>query len=207
MYDYENFQNTENVCIPVRIQDGKLLFCYDNQEVIIAEDVEFSINIRKSYLHSRSILDYLKQKEKNIFFKKGEVLLAKLFPTCLGQINDKDKKYLYDVVKDCKDLVSPSYVEIELLEDLFLQFKGSEKPKLTSCKCKIPYLSKEVISLNHAYTTISTEFEKSRKSHTGNVFDKILYKNEHKRWHTIRSLRDHFQWEFERKYFNSPDNI
>jgi len=52
-----------------------------------------------------------------------------------------------------------------------------------NCPIYIPFLSKKVISVNQAYTNISTEFEKYRRSHTGNVFHKVYYKDENSnRW-------------------------
>ena len=47
---------------------------------------------------------------------------------------------------------------------------GSERAKLSECRCGIFLLQKEARSLNHAFTLLSEHFETERLSHTGNVF-------------------------------------
>ncbi|MBC8751519.1 MULTISPECIES: hypothetical protein [Paraburkholderia] len=45
-------------------------------------------------------------------------------------------------------------------------------------------------SLNHAFTRLSEKFEPWRKSHTGNVYDRVLYQEKSGRWYPLNVLRD-----------------
>ena len=46
------------------------------------------------------------------------------------------------------------------------------------------------ISLNHAFTILSEIYEPWRKSHTGNIYHRILYQEKNKRWYPIEVLRN-----------------
>ncbi|MCX5643219.1 MAG: hypothetical protein NTZ17_00820 [Phycisphaerae bacterium] len=83
------------------------------------------------------------------------------------------------------------YVQVRLEEALKLRLRGSKTPALYGCKCKIPCLGdKEAVSLNHAYTLISTHFETKRISHSGNVFQLGWWFDEgQKRWVQLDDLR------------------
>ena len=77
-------------------------------------------------------------------------------------------------------------VAFDLLEDLHLTLRAAKGAVLAECKCHIPALDFEASSVNEAYTRISTAFEPSRRSHTGNVFDCVF--DERKDW--LRPLLD-----------------
>lgn len=68
-----------------------------------------------------------------------------------------------------------SAVEVLLKEDLLLIRRPGKAGLLDSCKCSIPAVSLEVGSVNEAYTRISEKYEKHRRSHTGNVFQRVFY--------------------------------
>ena len=44
-------------------------------------------------------------------------------------------------------------------------------------------------SLNHAFTLLSTAFEPWRKSHTGNVYTRVLYQEGNGKWYPLEILR------------------
>ena len=77
--------------------------------------------------------------------------------------------------KSLGELPGAAYVEIELRQELFVQLRGSKPPRLAPAKCYIPALQENASSVNHAYTKISERFEPKRLSHTGNVFQKVLF--------------------------------
>jgi len=70
-----------------------------------------------------------------------------------------------------------NFVQIVLEEDLCLVFRKNKHAKLRHCKCKVPGLKAEGDSVNHAYALVSTRFEPSRRSHTGNVFLCVYYED------------------------------
>jgi len=90
-------------------------------------------------------------------------------------------------------------VEVQLQEVLKLRLRGSKTPALCACKCKIPCLEDtEAVSLNHAYTLISSHFETKRISHSGNVFQLGWWHNEkQKKWISLDDLRTARQAEHE----------
>ena len=80
------------------------------------------------------------------------------------------------------------FAEIILKEPLSMVLRGTKKSMLCSCKCQLPFLNIEAESINHVYTLLSTHFEKSRRSHSGNVFQKIYYSNQNG-WYPLDHLR------------------
>jgi hypothetical protein len=93
--------------------------------------------------------------------------------------------------------------EIILKEPLRLKFRGTKKPVLMDCPCKLPSLGVTVKSINHAYAHLSEKFEPHRRSHTGNVFQKVLYlpPGQHN-WQPLEELRQAKQNEFQEKLFS-----
>ena len=91
------------------------------------------------------------------------------------------------------------FVEVCLTEPLRLRLRGTKDPMLEPCACRIPIVGKRnAISLNHAFTVISTEFETERKSHTGNVFERGFVKWG-KNWLSLGELRDLIRVRFEQE--------
>lgn len=70
-------------------------------------------------------------------------------------------------------------------------------------------------SLNHAFTLLSEILEPWRKSHTGNVYERVFYQDSDRYWYPLRDLRDAALasaerqiitalWERVRSQLNSP---
>lgn len=92
------------------------------------------------------------------------------------------------------------FVEIVLNEDLNLKLRGTKKAKLVPSACEIPVLKKKAHSVNHAYSIVSGVFEKSRISHTGNVFQKVFYWSEKEEWRPLDTLREKFEAELAQSF-------
>lgn len=45
-------------------------------------------------------------------------------------------------------------------------------------------------SLNHAFTCLSELFEPWRNSHTGNIYERVFYREPHDRWYPLKDIRD-----------------
>lgn len=81
------------------------------------------------------------------------------------------------------------FIKVILHEPLMLHLRGSKMPQLLDCECIIPSLRNlKARSMNHAYTLISRHYEKKRRSHSGNVFQKGYYHNGIK-WFSFDDLR------------------
>ncbi len=60
-------------------------------------------------------------------------------------------------------------------------------------------------SVNQAYTLISTHFEPQRRSHTGNIFNCVYYREEPlNTWQSLRHLRDQLQADHETLVAEKP---
>lgn len=77
---------------------------------------------------------------------------------------------------------------------LWLIVKGRKAEEIRSSTFQLPeVISKEPAdSLNHALTLLSEAYEPWRKSHTGNVYDRIFYKESAPGgyWYPLSTLRD-----------------
>lgn len=99
------------------------------------------------------------------------------------------------------------FIKVVLEESLYLQFRGSKQATLLDVTCKIPSLdNKEATSINNAYMLMSQELEPSRKSHSGNMFDKCYYifhdnTNNCEYWLPLRKLREKYEREYEKDLF------
>ncbi len=87
----------------------------------------------------------------------------------------------------------PFSVEMRLDEDLFIEFKGDDGlGRCRDCRCAFQdKFGKEIScsSLNEAYFKASQIYEPERRSHSGNVFNKILYSDGNGREITLDNLR------------------
>ncbi|MCI0364087.1 MAG: hypothetical protein L0219_09420 [Phycisphaerales bacterium] len=86
------------------------------------------------------------------------------------------------------------FAEVTLKGQQLMSLRQGKEPQLRPCACIIPLLPKaEPISLNHAFTLLSMEFETERKSHSGNVFQRgyVVRKD---RWLNLHDLRDRGEW-------------
>lgn len=75
---------------------------------------------------------------------------------------------------------------------LWLLTEGPRAVGLQSTRIRLPDVaSKEsVSSLNHAFTKLSEAYEPWRISHTGNVYQRFLYKEKDGRWYPLEFLRN-----------------
>ena len=87
---------------------------------------------------------------------------------------------------------------------LWLKLKGLERTELTASTVLMPkgLPATTATSLNHALTQLSQAYEKHRISNTGNVYTRLLYREESGRWYPLNDLRTGVRAEGERKLLN-----
>lgn len=75
---------------------------------------------------------------------------------------------------------------------VWLQLQGTQPKGISTSRVVVPVeVSKEPLeSLNHAFTRLSEVYEPWRKSHTGNIYDRVLYKECNGRWYPLNILRN-----------------
>lgn len=75
---------------------------------------------------------------------------------------------------------------------LWMALEGARTISLISSGVRLPNdVSKDAVrSLNHAYTRLSEHFETQRISHTGNVYEQVLYQEPNGLWYPLKVFRD-----------------
>lgn len=163
----ERFERT--ITIPIKIENDEILR-EDGQPLPKLSNHAFGELVILS-IFLEDVEDQIKydQEEIKLVFKKGEELFFEMNPKFItnDKINDSN------LIK----IETKYFIKCLLEEDLFLKARYQKKAKFESCKCSIPCLNRTAESLNHAYTLISQEFEITRRSHTGNVFNICYFKN------------------------------
>lgn len=83
---------------------------------------------------------------------------------------------------------------------LWLKLKGLEKCELVSSTILMPddFAEQTAISLNHAFTLLSREYERHRISNTGNVYTRVFYQDRDECWYPLDDLRRGVQAKVER---------
>ena len=178
--------------IPAKIKNGQVVLRTNKPISIIEEGTYINISVPKHRI----------MYEKREHIHRGRIKLFSTDEVLLVSIDnhlklEREKKYLSDI-KNKYDLkyIGPIkykifyFVEIITQEDLLLDLDGLSKAKLKKCQIYIPFLEETAISVNHAYTLISTHFEKHRKSHTGNIFKMVLGNCNNQGWITLDYYRD-----------------
>ena len=75
---------------------------------------------------------------------------------------------------------------------LWLDIQGLQPKGLVSSSINLPegVSDEPAISLNHAFTLLSQAYEPWRKSHTGNIYSRMFYKEKNSRWYPLEILRN-----------------
>jgi hypothetical protein len=93
-------------------------------------------------------------------------------------------------------VVKPTKEQNNLFElgGVFLKFKGLEQKGIVTTGIKIPIQENGsdivVDSLNIALTRLSEKYEPWRKAHTGNVYDRVVYKEDDGKWYPLDVIRN-----------------
>ena len=119
------------------------------------------------------------------FLKAGSSILFGVSPAMIG---DNPPSGLLRPDRP-KILSGDWFVEVQLNADLYLQVRGDQETRLSSCSCTILALNEEALSLNHAFTLISEAYETKRRSHSGNVFDRGYFVQASGSWQSLDQLR------------------
>lgn len=175
--------------IPVFVEDGDFVLASDRLPLPRFDEGAFcEILIDSIYLRDQSRLSGSENDREAPFLPRGSRLLAqvnaKLVPAEL-------RRFLHDhEIENC------ALVEFTLLGDLNLRIRARRDATLMDVMCASPFLEGRenppvAKSVNHLYTLISTHFEPHRKSHSGNVFNKVFYWSERAgNWLPLRHRRD-----------------
>lgn len=160
----------KTVKIPARVVGGGFEYFYGGPLPELRDGTILDFSVPESAIEDTAFLKVLKTGTYEEILPKGAKVYAAVssrhIPPALSNKTLSLKNYL---------LPDELFVEIVLEEPLKLQLRGTKPGRLKAAKCVIPTLNKKALSLNHAYRLISEAFEPDRISHSGNVFQKMMY--------------------------------
>ena len=84
------------------------------------------------------------------------------------------------------------HVDSEAQGGVWLDVQGLQPKGVTSSSIRLPEGISPAFadSLNHAFTLLSERLEPWRKSHTGNIYDRMLYQETNGKWYPLDVLRN-----------------
>ena len=170
----------KKIRLTVKLQSGKLASLDDEVLPKIKDDTIIDIIFPAYSIEKETDFKRLTTPKEKAVLKKETAVLCKLYDSRDGKTHK---------------------IPIVLLDDLRIFYKGDESlGRCMPCKCwfKDQYDKKiQVGSLNEAYTRLSEIYQRTRKSHSGNIFQKVYYQNKEGTYHSLSHLRDgakHGQW-------------
>jgi len=174
--------------IPIRITNNTIRYYYGGDLPKFSDVVIGDLIVPEFAVKDKKFISIIQAEQKYQILDRDTILMMGING---NDIPSKFRPNLNEYKLDHEYKIYNGFVSVYLKEPLFLQYRGSKMPTLSDANCHIEALKKDAISLNNAFTIISEEFETSRKSHTGNVFDKCFYKSGDGKWYPIKKLREH----------------
>lgn len=185
----------KTVRIPIRVINGEIKYFYGGELPLIENGVIGELILPEYSIKDERFIQ-VSQMEEKVEFLKSETSIA--VGISKKSIPEDKKKFLLKIPTVV--WTTDSYVQVELLEPLFLLIRGSKKSTLSNVKCYIPSLQCEADSINSAYSIISQAFETHRRSHTGNVFEKCFFQYDDL-WYSLDFKRDIEEGTYEENLF------
>jgi len=201
-YDKE----AKTVKIPIRIINGQIKYFYGGNLPSIKDGTIGELILPEYSITDYRILNALQSEDKVKILPSGTIIMVSVNR---NKVPEDKAGATKDINVEKLEAINCTFVEVRLLEDLFLLLRGSKKASLLPVKCIIPSINNmEVESLNSAYTAISREFEPHRSSHTGNVFEKCYYyEGEKGIWYPLEVLRNGEESKLEERLFLDSRNF
>ncbi|HLJ55176.1 MAG TPA: hypothetical protein VKT77_09050 [Chthonomonadaceae bacterium] len=214
-------KSAERMTIPVRISKGRVTYFYGGPMPRLTEGAVGDLVLSAHAIEDDEWSHTLRQQiEVEILPADAPLLLAMRF----DKIPRDLYKHLYEYdsatlrhrfpfdwqgenegglrreyMADAKHWINFGFVPILLEGPLSLLLRGAKPAELRPARCRIPALDDSAISVNHAYTLVSQQFEPDRASHTGNVFDRARFEMDG-RWRRLAELRESREADYERQY-------
>ena len=201
--------------IPVRLVNGQWEFKLGGQ-VPVKEFSEAELVLYRSSIENKAFLEIMEEKARHKVLDEGTPLLVSLTVKPENPPPKELKRLLIPYDELSKQIgvgfmnnwsvIPPSFVQVEIagpdekqvrLFDterggLWLLTRGIEADGLGSTRIVLPkeISAEPVSSLNHALTKLSEAYETWRISHTGNIYERILYRERNGKWYPLDLLRN-----------------
>lgn len=201
--------------IPVKLVDGQWEYFYGGG-LPVKNGTVGDLVVDKSSIEDKKFLANFKLISKHKILQTGTTLLVALTVKHLQDIDQKLKDHLLPVGSKGPALGDAYYsttrsgdtrfVEISIGGPTASQKRHDPKEKggvwlhveglipkgVSSSTIQLPgdVWDRPADSLNHAFTLLSERYEPWRKSHTGNIYDRMLYQESNGKWYPLNDLRD-----------------
>ncbi len=200
--------------LPARVVDGVIEFEYGGK-LPVRDDARAEVVINTTDVMDPGFLDRMTRRRTVKLLPEGTVLLAMLSdPRRVGSldvvISEDPPKTIRPKFGGWFDRrrgpQTPLLVPLRLgpllplqaspdddgKGGLWMALEGARTISLISSSVLLPKaVSKDAVrSMNHAYTRLSEHFETQRISHTGNVYEQVLYQEPNGLWYPLKVFRD-----------------
>jgi len=201
--------------VPVKIKDGKAEY-FNGGSIPARDDTIADLVLSESAITDKTFLKLVTHKTKHKIFDEGTELLVALTIKAKPTLDDLLVKHLMNIghpeivlgssyfykfrsadTKFVKIAIDkPTDKQNKLAPDdeggMWLDIQGLQAKGISSSTIKLPdgVVNEIAISLNHAFTMLSEKYEPWRRSHTGNIYDRLLYKEKNGKWYPIDLLRN-----------------
>lgn len=201
--------------IPVKLVNGHWEYFYGGG-LPVKDGTVGDLVVDRSSIEDKKFLANLKRISKHKILEFGVSLLVAVTVKRPQDIKQKLKGYLLPTGSTGPKLGDAYYrtprsddtrfVEISIGEPterqkshdpnekggVWLHVEGLIPKGVSSSTIVLPegVWSRPADSLNHAFTLLSEQYEPWRKSHTGNIYDRMLYQESNGKWYPLNVLRD-----------------
>lgn len=191
------YDDPKMVSIPVRIVNGELTFFYSGLTFKLKQGTQGDLIVPEFGVGDR-LRSILQRQSTVTMFPAETVLWVNVNPDPYRRMPE----HLRDLLQryeEGKPFVSGWFAPVYLRTPLNLLLRGTKLGTLSSCTIIAPWrgslidTSSDTHSLNEAYTLISQMCEPQRRSHTGNVFEKIHYLNHREQLRPIADRREQLE--------------
>ena len=210
-----HFYDKSKLKVPVRFVDGQWEFFYGGG-VPIRNGTIGDLVIEPDAITDLAFLSLLRKRTECKILDEGIELLVALTIRRAAELPGELMQYI--IPRNADDLLlGPDYYDtirspdtqfvqvalgpltdkqMKLLPEesggAWLQVQGTQPKGIITSKIAAPMFGDEgtADSLNHAFTKLSKLYEPWRKSNTGNIYDRVLYREKNGQWYPIRVLRD-----------------
>jgi hypothetical protein len=200
-----------SIRIPVKLVDGQWEFFYGGAAPIRNGTIG-DLVIDRDAIEDKEFLALLKRNSDHKILNEGTELMVALTIRPHVALEPEYKKLLismtanelgdYSIVRSpdtqfLRICIGPALIKQRTLfpdeaGGVWLRIQGTQPKSIFSSSVILTSaLSKEPLdSLNHAFTRLSEIYEPWRKSHTGNIYERILYQEKNRKWYPLDVLRN-----------------
>lgn len=201
------------VRIPVQFVNGRWEFLYGGG-VPAREGAVADLVLARDAIADKQFLALLNKRTEHKILAAGTELLVALTVRPNVQLSESLKEHL--IAKNTVSLSANYYHTLRSDETRFvkvsiggpttqqkkrnpggeggiwLSVQGTQPKGIVTSQVIVPPEVSEtpLDSLNHAFTRLSEDYEPWRKSHTGNIYDRVLYREKNESWYPLNVLRD-----------------